>query len=158
MFETTCNVLLQYIFILLYGLIMTIGIGGNIMVIFTVLRWGMRIALHICVWWTIMHHHNHRSRALQTRSNMYICNMALSDIIICCLAAPVTPLTAFTGAWHLGPLLCSLVPFVQVTGWLMMSQLKDDVSVHQRLHVNYEPHRGGGRQVHGCVHQPSPVQ
>ena len=38
MFETTCNVLLQYIFILLYGLIMTIGIGGNIMVIFTVLR------------------------------------------------------------------------------------------------------------------------
>ena len=60
--------------------------------------------------------HNHRSRALQTRSNMYICNMALSDIIICCLAAPVTPLTAFTGAWHLGPLLCRLVPFVQVTG------------------------------------------
>ena len=38
MFETTCNVILQYIFILLYGLIMTIGIGGNIMVIFTVLR------------------------------------------------------------------------------------------------------------------------
>ena len=28
----------QYIFILLYGLIMTIGIGGNMLVIFTVLR------------------------------------------------------------------------------------------------------------------------
>ena len=37
-FETTCNVHSQYIFILLYGLIMTIGIGGNIMVILTVLR------------------------------------------------------------------------------------------------------------------------
>ena len=53
---------------------------------------------------------------LQTRSNMYICNMALADVIICSLAAPVTPLTAFTGSWHLGSLLCSLVPFVQVRG------------------------------------------
>ena len=94
---------------------MTIGIGGNIMVIFTVLRWGQCASVHC-----MMHQHEspslHRSRALQTRSNMYICNMALADIIICCLAAPVTPLTAWAGAWHLGSLLCSLVPFVQVTG------------------------------------------
>ena len=55
MFETTCNVLLQYIFILLYGLIMTIGIGGNIMVIFTVLRWGQH---YISVYgWINIHHH-----------------------------------------------------------------------------------------------------
>ena len=45
---------------------------------------------------------------------MYICNMALADILICVVAAPVTPLTAFTGSWHFGAALCRLVPFIQV--------------------------------------------
>ena len=56
-----------------------------------------------------------RSPGLRTVSNMYICNMALADILICVVAAPVTPLTAFTGSWHFGAALCRLVPFIQVS-------------------------------------------
>ena len=46
---------------------------------------------------------------------MYICNMALADILICVVAGPVTPLTAFTGSWQLGQVLCKLVPTLQVS-------------------------------------------
>jgi hypothetical protein len=30
-------------------------------------------------------------------TNIFICNMALSDLAICIFAIPITPLTAFTG-------------------------------------------------------------
>jgi hypothetical protein len=30
-------------------------------------------------------------------TNVFICNMALSDLAICLFAVPITPLTAFTG-------------------------------------------------------------
>ena len=55
-----------------------------------------------------------RSSELRTPSNMYICNMAVSDMLICLVSAPLTPLTALTEAWHLGQVLCKLVPTIQV--------------------------------------------
>ena len=55
-----------------------------------------------------------RRPELRTTSNMYICNMAVSDMMICLVSAPLTPLTAFTGTWHLGQVMCKLVPTLQV--------------------------------------------
>ena len=83
----------QAVFIALYSIIIVVGITGNVLVIVTIVR----------------------CPSLQTRSNMFIFNMATADILICLLAAPLTPLTAFTGSWHLGPTLCQLVPTIQVT-------------------------------------------
>ena len=78
------------------------------MVLLTVLRW-------MCVSTVSVTYRPVRSPGLRTVSNMYICNMALADILICVVAAPITPLTAFTGSWHFGAALCRLVPFIQVS-------------------------------------------
>jgi hypothetical protein len=70
---------------------------------------------------------------MQTVTNVFITNLALSDILVnnlyliveqqrlislslsifsqmCCLAVPFTPLSAYGNAWHLGRILCHLVP------------------------------------------------
>ena len=40
--------------------------------------------------------------------------MALSDIIMCLTALPITPLYAFNGYWMFGETLCKLLPAFQV--------------------------------------------
>ena len=83
---------LKIMFLLIYGLVITCGLVGNLLVLLTV------------IW----------NQELRTPSNMYICNMAVSDMLICLVSAPLTPLTALTEAWHLGQVLCKLVPTIQV--------------------------------------------
>ena len=57
---------------------------------------------------------------LSLRSNLwmntrvYLVNMAVSDIIMCVTAVPVTPYTAFQGSWSFGPLFCHILPLLQV--------------------------------------------
>ncbi|CAF0778292.1 unnamed protein product [Rotaria sordida] len=75
-------------FISLYTLIFFFGITGNALVIFVVCR----------------------NRAMQTVTNVFITNLALSDILMCCLAVPFTPISAYGHIWHLGRILCHLVP------------------------------------------------
>ena len=53
------------------------------------------------------------SDVLCCRDGRYICNLAVADTVVCLLAAPLTPLTAFSGAWHFGWLLCKLLPLAQ---------------------------------------------
>ncbi|CAF3370025.1 unnamed protein product [Rotaria sp. Silwood1] len=75
-------------FISLYALIFFFGISGNALVIFVVCR----------------------NKAMQTVTNVFITNLALSDILMCCLAVPFTPISAYGHTWHLGRILCHLVP------------------------------------------------
>ena len=46
---------------------------------------------------------------LNTR--LYLINMALSDIIMCLTALPITPLYAFNGYWMFRETLCKLPAF-----------------------------------------------
>ncbi|CAF3434752.1 unnamed protein product [Rotaria socialis] len=75
-------------FISLYTLIFFFGICGNALVV-----------LVVC-----------RNKAMQTVTNVFITNLALSDILMCCLAVPFTPISAYGSTWHLGRVLCHLVP------------------------------------------------
>ncbi|CAF1256312.1 unnamed protein product [Adineta steineri] len=75
-------------FISLYVLIFFFGISGNALVV-----------LVVC-----------RNKAMQTVTNVFITNLALSDILMCCLAVPFTPISAYGNTWHLGRVLCHLVP------------------------------------------------
>ncbi|CAF2956179.1 unnamed protein product [Rotaria sp. Silwood2] len=75
-------------FISLYALIFFFGISGNVLVV-----------LVVC-----------RNKAMQTVTNVFITNLALSDILMCCLAVPFTPISAYGSTWHLGRILCHLVP------------------------------------------------
>ncbi|XP_058803805.1 prolactin-releasing peptide receptor-like [Phymastichus coffea] len=75
----------------LYAGIFLLGLLGNALVCFVVAR----------------------SRHMQTVTNLFIGNLALSDILMCVLAVPFTPLYTFLGSWVFGDALCHLVPCAQ---------------------------------------------
>ena len=82
----------QKTFLLLYGLVSIIGTVGNIIIVITVIR----------------------TPDLRTGTNLLVCNMSLSDTMMCLTAAPLTPMTGFTGQWFLGEIPCKILPACQV--------------------------------------------
>lgn len=68
----------QIIFCMIYTTIFVLGLTGNMLVCFVVVR----------------------NRAMHTVTNLFITNLALSDILLCILAVPFTPLYTFTGNYH----------------------------------------------------------
>lgn len=85
------NVFVQTSFSIFYTAIFIIGITGNVLVCYVVCR----------------------NKAMHTVTNFFITNLALSDILLCILAVPFTPLYTFLGKWIFGNVLCHLVPFAQ---------------------------------------------
>lgn len=81
----------QIFFGVLYALIFVVGITGNVLVCYVVFR----------------------NKAMQTVTNYFITNLALSDILLCILAVPFTPLYTFLGRWVFGSPLCHIVPYAQ---------------------------------------------
>lgn len=55
-----------------------------------------------------------RHRHLQIVQNVFILNLALSDIIVCLLSLPFTPVTNVYKNWIFGQPICHLLPLVQV--------------------------------------------
>ncbi|KAH8419525.1 hypothetical protein KR222_004073 [Zaprionus bogoriensis] len=85
------NQLVQLFFYVLYTTVFVLGVFGNVLVCYVVLR----------------------NRAMQTVTNIFITNLALSDILLCVLAVPFTPLYTFMGRWAFGRTLCHLVSYAQ---------------------------------------------
>ncbi|GBP20178.1 Neuropeptide Y receptor type 2 [Eumeta japonica] len=85
------NKWLQTVFCVIYTVIFVLGIVGNTLVCFVVIR----------------------NKAMQTVTNLFITNLALSDILLCIFAVPFTPLYTFGGVWNFGSLLCHIMPFAQ---------------------------------------------
>ena len=81
----------QVLFCILYTTIFILGVFGNVLVCYVV----------------------GRNRAMQTVTNFFITNLALSDILLCTLAVPFTPLYTFLGQWIFGRVLCRLVSCAQ---------------------------------------------
>lgn len=82
---------IQAAFCTAYTLIFVVGIFGNALVCYAVIR----------------------NRAMQTVTNLFITNLALSDILLCIFAVPFTPLYTFLGRWVFGSLLCHIMPYAQ---------------------------------------------
>ncbi|XP_044006085.1 prolactin-releasing peptide receptor-like [Aphidius gifuensis] len=89
--DVTTNIIVQIIFYIFYGIIFVIGIFGNGLVCYVVIK----------------------NPHMQTVTNSFITNLAISDILLCILAVPFTPLYTFIGRWIFGKLMCSLVPYIQ---------------------------------------------
>ncbi|XP_050474823.1 prolactin-releasing peptide receptor-like [Bombus huntii] len=89
--DVTSNSLVQLIFYIFYANIFAFGVFGNVLVCFVVAR----------------------NRQMQTVTNLFITNLALSDVLLCALAVPFTPLYTFLGGWIFGRTLCHLVPYAQ---------------------------------------------
>lgn len=78
-------------FYCIYILIFVVGICGNVLVCYVVFR----------------------NKSMQTVTNFFITNLGLSDILLCTLAVPFTPLYQFMRKWVFGRVLCHLVPYAQ---------------------------------------------
>jgi hypothetical protein len=91
-YEYIDTIALKVFFYGLYILIFFLGIAGNALVCYVVLR----------------------NPSMHTVTNMFITNLALSDIFLCAFAVPFTPLYLLTyKEWVFGTALCHLVPYAQ---------------------------------------------
>lgn len=77
----------QALFLIIYTVIFVLGIFGNTLICYIVCR----------------------NRTMQTVTNFFIMNLALSDILLCALCVPFTPLYTFLGAWVFGTIMCHIV-------------------------------------------------
>lgn len=75
-------------FIIMYVMLFFIGVSGNSLVVYVVLR----------------------NKAMQSITNIFITNLAVSDIMICLFSVPFTPLSYFMNSWTFGEVLCHIVP------------------------------------------------
>ena len=87
----------QVIIYILYVAIFVVGLLGNALVVFVVAQ----------------------NRAMKTVTNCFIANLALSDILLCVLAVPFTPLYFFLKEWIFGEILCHLVAYSQVIAFAL---------------------------------------
>ncbi|EAT40343.2 AAEL007924-PA, partial [Aedes aegypti] len=89
--DVVTNEMVQVVFCLLYSSIFILGIFGNVLVCYVVFR----------------------NKAMQSVTNLFITNLALSDILLCVLAVPFTPSYTFFGRWIFGKVICHTVPLAQ---------------------------------------------
>uniref|UniRef100_A0A1I7ZKP8 G_PROTEIN_RECEP_F1_2 domain-containing protein n=1 Tax=Steinernema glaseri TaxID=37863 RepID=A0A1I7ZKP8_9BILA len=87
------------VFALLYALIFVLGLVGNVGLILVTAK--------------------HRS--LQSCQNIFIVNLAVSDVILCLLSIPLTPVTHILKQWYFGALLCRVVGATQAIGMFIGS-------------------------------------
>lgn len=95
---------------ILYAVIFTVGLVGNVLVVFVVAQ----------------------NKAMQTVTNCYIANLALSDILLCVLAVPFTPLYFFLKEWIFGKILCHLVAYSQVSATKVFPSIEFASSFNHR--------------------------
>lgn len=87
------NPALQMCLSAIYIIIFVVGIFGNVLVCFVV----------------------GNNKAMQTVTNLFIANLSISDILLCVLALPFTPLYFFLNEWPFGSALCHMLPYSQST-------------------------------------------
>ncbi|XP_056325737.1 pyroglutamylated RF-amide peptide receptor [Danio aesculapii] len=90
-------------FVVMYVIIFVLALVGNSLVVYVVVR----------------------KRAIRTATNIFICSLAVSDLLITFFCIPFTLLQNISSEWLGGVLVCKTVPFVQttaiVTGILTMT-------------------------------------
>uniref|UniRef100_A0A914H448 G-protein coupled receptors family 1 profile domain-containing protein n=1 Tax=Globodera rostochiensis TaxID=31243 RepID=A0A914H448_GLORO len=74
----------------LYATIILLGVVGNACVVIAIAR----------------------IKSLQTVPNMFIFSLSCSDILVCCISATITPISAFRKDWVFGQFFCSTAPFI----------------------------------------------
>uniref|UniRef100_A0A667Y373 Pyroglutamylated RF-amide peptide receptor n=1 Tax=Myripristis murdjan TaxID=586833 RepID=A0A667Y373_9TELE len=90
-------------FVIMYVVIFVLALVGNSLVVYTVVK----------------------KRTMQTATNIFICSLAVSDLLITFFCIPFTLLQNISSEWLGGVLVCKAIPFVQttaiVTGILTMT-------------------------------------
>ncbi|KAL6267871.1 hypothetical protein P5V15_000942 [Pogonomyrmex californicus] len=116
--DVTSNLMVQIVFCAFYVVIFVLGIFGNVLVVFVV----------------------GRNRQMHTVTNLFIANLALSDVLLCVLAVPFTPLYTFLGGWVFGKTLCHLVPYAQGVSVYISTLTLTSIAVDRFLVIIYPFH------------------
>uniref|UniRef100_A0A1I7WQ53 G_PROTEIN_RECEP_F1_2 domain-containing protein n=1 Tax=Heterorhabditis bacteriophora TaxID=37862 RepID=A0A1I7WQ53_HETBA len=93
----------------LYALIFLIGVIGNGLLISSIIL-----------------------RKRSTVANVFLINLAVSDLLLCITAVPITPVLAFMKRWMFGLLLCKLVPSCQAISVKGARELANDCSLFNK--------------------------
>lgn len=83
---------LEWIIIVIYSIIFLVGLTGNGLVCFVVIR----------------------TSHMRTIVNIFIVNLAVADFLVLLICLPPSILADTTESWYLGDFMCKLVPFLQV--------------------------------------------
>lgn len=87
------SISIRIVFFSLYGLIFAIGLVGNALTLYAMRR---------------------KRRDRFSVIDIFIANLALSDIMLCLFAVPITPIySLYHGYWVFGPILCKALAFAQ---------------------------------------------
>ncbi|KMQ95450.1 prolactin-releasing peptide receptor [Lasius niger] len=116
--DVMSNVMVQTVFCAFYIIIFVLGIFGNVLVVFVV----------------------GRNRQMHTVTNLFIANLALSDVLLCVLAVPFTPLYTFLSRWVFGKTLCHLVPYAQGVSVYISTLTLTSIAVDRFLVIIYPFH------------------
>lgn len=108
----------QFVFCIIYVAIFVIGIFGNVLVCYVVFR----------------------NRAMQTVTNLFIMNLALSDILLCVLAVPPTPMYTFLRKWIFGTALCHLMLYAQGCSVYISSLTLTSIAIDRFFVIIYPFH------------------
>ncbi|XP_055336652.1 G-protein coupled receptor 83-like [Paramacrobiotus metropolitanus] len=97
---------------LAYAIIIITSIVGNVLVCYVIIK----------------------MRRMHTVTNLFILNLAVSDLLITCLNIPFSLVRLLMDDWPLGSVLCQLLPFVQITAvyvssWTMVCIAYDRLRV-----------------------------
>lgn len=110
--------IVQVAFCTLYAIIFVLGVFGNVLVCYVVFR----------------------NKAMQTVTNLFITNLALSDILLCVFAVPLTPMYTFLGRWVFGRLLCHLMPYAQGTSVYISTLTLTSIAIDRFFVIIYPFH------------------
>lgn len=105
----------QAIMSLIYFFIFMLGVCGNVLVCHVVLR----------------------NKNMQTVTNFFIANLAMSDILLCIFAVPLTPLYTFIGRWIFGAALCHILPFAQGVSIYISTLTLTSIAVDRYIVIIY---------------------
>ena len=106
---------LTVVFIMLYAVIFLLGVSGNTLVVYVVVR----------------------NKTMQTITNIFITNLAVSDILMCLLAIPFTPLGYFLNSWMFGEVLCHIVPMSQAISVYVSTLTSTAIAVDRYFVIVY---------------------
>ncbi|KAI6187339.1 7 transmembrane receptor [Aphelenchoides besseyi] len=105
------------IFSVIYVHIFLLGLIGNLSIIVLTLRY----------------------RHLRTVQNIFILNLAISDVVVCLLSVPLTPITSSQKIWIFSRPLCHLLPMVQAVS-IFVSTLSLSAIAIDRYNLVVRPH------------------
>ncbi|KAK8390052.1 hypothetical protein O3P69_012933 [Scylla paramamosain] len=107
-----------------YGLLIVLGAAGNSLVVLAVIR----------------------KPAMRTARNVFIINLAISDLLLCLVTMPLTLMELLTQYWPLGdtPFVCRLVGTLQATS-IFVSTISITAIALDRYHTPNSAERKEGK-------------